>query len=339
MLEESDGKKNIIRIKEANAKELIIQLQEQIGGTFEKQKYVFNTSFAKGYIRYYKLTEGIEITINSITSLEDHDVYFEGNTNDRNSICVRFTRSGELLTKGKYDHRPNLTLDNGSIIYDTKLSNNSSIKKGELNQWVAVRLAESVIDHDNSFFKELFGDIFNIPKYWFQYDTTPLEIHAILNDIFALDHTLKPPIFNLKLLSKTSEAMSIFFDRLLHRDEILPANNIHPNDLVHLMNIKDELLSNLEEVKSLNEFADKYGFSISKLRRDFTQVFGTTIHRFHQNYRLEKAKILLTTTNKSITEISRTCGYKSGAKFSEYFKKKNGITPKELSKRYKPSVV
>ncbi|MBB6461148.1 helix-turn-helix domain-containing protein [Flammeovirga kamogawensis] len=335
MIENQDDHKNILRIKEGNAKELIMQLYNQIGGSLEKQKYSFNTSVGKGFFRYYKLTEGIEVTINSITAYHDYDVYFEGNNSDTNSLCVRFTRSGELLTKGKYEHHPDLTLDNGSIIYDTRLSNNSHIKKGQLNQWVAIRIAEGVIDHENTFFKELFGDIFNFPKFWFQYDTTPLEIHAILNDIFDLDHTLKPPVFNLKLLSKACEAMSIFFDRLLNRNDALPNNTIHPSDLILLMNIKDELLANLEEVKSLNEFADKYGFSVSKLRRDFQQVFGSTIHRFHQNYRLEKAKILLTTTTKSITEVARTCGYKSGAKFSEYFKKKYGVPPKEISKKYR----
>lgn len=54
---------------------------------------------------------------------------------------------------------------------------------------------------------------------------------------------------------------------------------------------------------------------------------GTTPVQYINRMRLRKAKELLATTDKSITEIAMTAGFQSIHYFSRYFKEKERISP------------
>lgn len=50
--------------------------------------------------------------------------------------------------------------------------------------------------------------------------------------------------------------------------------------------------------------------------------------------RINRAKILLTKTDKSITQIAAECGYDDFTYFSRQFKKSTNMTPRDYRKEY-----
>lgn len=71
---------------------------------------------------------------------------------------------------------------------------------------------------------------------------------------------------------------------------------------------------------------------LSKFRflRYFKETFGITPHQFINLYRLKKAKNLILTSKKSITDISLDVGFKSPNHFTRLFTRQYGFSPKNL---------
>ncbi len=82
-------------------------------------------------------------------------------------------------------------------------------------------------------------------------------------------------------------------------------------------------LSNLAKMVSTNECT---------LKKEFKNVFGTTVFGYIRDIKMEKAKNLLLNPNLSINEISDIIGYKNPQHFTTAFKKQFGIAPSFLRK-------
>lgn len=92
---------------------------------------------------------------------------------------------------------------------------------------------------------------------------------------------------------------------------------------------------------SMKEIYDKYYFdeelikikisnlhiAKSHLIRVFNKTFSLTPKAYISKIRINKAKELLKASDKSITEISYDCGYKSLSTFYDNFKKVEGMSP------------
>ena len=78
---------------------------------------------------------------------------------------------------------------------------------------------------------------------------------------------------------------------------------------------------------TIGELARHIGLNEAKLMHDFKQLFGQTIFDFTQNLRMDEAKRLLETTERSITEVAFDVGYEYSSTFTTAFKRRFGITP------------
>jgi len=65
-------------------------------------------------------------------------------------------------------------------------------------------------------------------------------------------------------------------------------------------------------------------------RNKFKDTFGITPKKWQNKKRLEKAKLLLETTNYNVTEVCQTCGFDNISWFIQSFKKEYKITPKQI---------
>ncbi|MGN1142722.1 MAG: response regulator [Oliverpabstia sp.] len=90
----------------------------------------------------------------------------------------------------------------------------------------------------------------------------------------------------------------------------------------------------LQEELTLTKLADISYLNASYLSRIFKQTYGCNVTEYISNKRLEKAKILLTTTSKKIQDVSVEVGYLSVPSFNRVFKKVIGISPVEYRDRY-----
>jgi len=94
---------------------------------------------------------------------------------------------------------------------------------------------------------------------------------------------------------------------------------------------------------SLSELSKSYNLSARQLNRKFKQHYGKSIMEYQRELRLKNAKMLLTSTTKTITEIAYTFRFPSLQLFTRFFKKYEGISPSEYrlanSSKDKPELV
>lgn len=83
----------------------------------------------------------------------------------------------------------------------------------------------------------------------------------------------------------------------------------------------------------LTELAELCGMSVRHLSRAFKSETGSTIAKFVEQATIERARNLLTGTDKPIAEIARTLGFSSSANFAYAFRRATGLRPSDLEGR------
>ncbi|MBC7798310.1 MAG: helix-turn-helix transcriptional regulator [Pyrinomonadaceae bacterium] len=97
-------------------------------------------------------------------------------------------------------------------------------------------------------------------------------------------------------------------------------------DLARLM--ETEFNQNL----SLTEFARKSGRSLSKFKRDFQATFAVPPQQWLRENRLDYARRMLTTTDKTVSDVCYEAGFENLSHFSRLFKQHFGCRPSCVKK-------
>ena len=100
---------------------------------------------------------------------------------------------------------------------------------------------------------------------------------------------------------------------------------------------KDTIIKKIEEKYNevsfnLSSLADEMDLSSGYLSFLFKNLFGIPFQDYLNNIRMEKAKLLLLTTDLKNYEIAELVGIENFNYFNSKFKKTFGITPKEFKK-------
>ncbi len=78
------------------------------------------------------------------------------------------------------------------------------------------------------------------------------------------------------------------------------------------------------------DLASKFKLPALTFREKFKDVFNETPKKWQTKKRLEKAKILLETTDKNVSEVCMSCGFDNLSWFIQVFKKQYNLTPKQI---------
>lgn len=90
----------------------------------------------------------------------------------------------------------------------------------------------------------------------------------------------------------------------------------------------------LEEDISIDQVCGALHISRSRLCRIFKELTGSTFCEYLKQQRLRRGRLLLTSTDMTIEEISSKCGFQSSAYFSTVFKAEIGLTPSAFRKEF-----
>ncbi len=136
----------------------------------------------------------------------------------------------------------------------------------------------------------------------------------------------------LELIVLQAEAFNsqTILDKNTSQARQILARRISRGDKERLHFALDYLQKNVEEPPTLPELARVVGLNEYKLKREFKEIFGTTVFGFVAEHRLERAQMLLLEREKSVSEIAYELGYSSPQHFSTAFKKKFGVSPKMM---------
>lgn len=96
---------------------------------------------------------------------------------------------------------------------------------------------------------------------------------------------------------------------------------------------REMIRENLETTLPIQQIADRLGVSYSKFRRVFKEYTDHSPAYYQMDLRLQRAKELLATTNRSIKDIAYQLDFSSPDYFSTKFKNKTGMKPSEFREK------
>lgn len=134
----------------------------------------------------------------------------------------------------------------------------------------------------------------------------------------------------LFLESKLYELLAVYLSEVLELNILPKASiDIHLTDRDSIMEAKRIIDSQLAYAPSCEMLAKQVNISTSKLTKGFSSMFGTSVHAYVIEQRLEKAAGLLLESDLNISQIAALVGYSKASNFAAAFKKKYGVIPKK----------
>ncbi|MBS6196339.1 MAG: helix-turn-helix domain-containing protein [Clostridiales bacterium] len=82
------------------------------------------------------------------------------------------------------------------------------------------------------------------------------------------------------------------------------------------------------------DMAERFYFNASTISRMFVKYMGVNFSEYLNTIRLEKAKDLLKTTERTVSDVAQEVGFESLSYFSKQFKRKYGMNPQEYKKDF-----
>ena len=127
----------------------------------------------------------------------------------------------------------------------------------------------------------------------------------------------KPNQISLK--KHTYSFLELFLESYDHF-VVCKVNELKSRDRIFLKKIEDYLLDNLfEKFVGIQEIADKFKVSPTKLKKDFKTLYGTTIYAYFKENQMKLALQILNEQGCKIKELATMFQYENHSKFSKAF--------------------
>lgn len=153
-----------------------------------------------------------------------------------------------------------------------------------------------------------------------------LPLHRAIQQV--LDCRLPAPLKKLYLHAKALEILALQAEAFA---QARPPRHVRTEyDQERLLFARDYLIQHLHLPPSLPELARIAGLNEFKLKNGFKELFGQPVFAYLAEYRLLEAQAQLIEGRKTASELAFELGYSSLQHFSAAFKKKFGVSPREL---------
>ena len=124
-----------------------------------------------------------------------------------------------------------------------------------------------------------------------------------------------------------SEIMGCNHDMYMDFIQRVHRKKANPNYSPQIQSCCDYIDFHVEEKMRIKTLADRIGYSEYYLSKKFKQETGMTVNEYIRNAKIERAKLLLSTSNHDIDEISEMLHFSSRGYFGEVFLQITGTTP------------
>lgn len=140
----------------------------------------------------------------------------------------------------------------------------------------------------------------------------------------AMDAVLKRDLLCYELVSAKLTEFFIKLEKELGYD-------YHAHEKIdrEMLEVLDHIDMHLDGDVSLHTLAEKVGLTESAFSRRFFKLNGISFKQYVINKRIDRATMLLQTTDWKMVDIAEACGFESVSGFYDAFKRKTGTTPSQ----------
>ncbi len=151
-----------------------------------------------------------------------------------------------------------------------------------------------------------------------------------------------PELYNLfdefRHIPHDKEISAIFLNAKLYTiiDRLMSLNNVktYENPVSqYCIKAADYIQANYQSHITIDGIAKNLGIDRRYFSRIFTKHIGVSPQKYLVDYRLDKAKYLITSGDYSVSEVASSVGYDDIFAFSKIFKKKYGVPPSKYCGR------
>ncbi len=146
------------------------------------------------------------------------------------------------------------------------------------------------------------------------------------------DDNSKYTVENIMKCKTTEELRHLVHDIFNHARSRLSSNKSTASSRI-VSEVKRVIANDFAAIATIEDITDNLHYNLLYANRVFKQMTGKTIYEYLVDFRIEKAKQLLSETDLKVYEIGEAVGYKTPKYFSMVFKNYTGMTPKQYRSR------
>ena len=167
-----------------------------------------------------------------------------------------------------------------------------------------------------------------------------IPVHPALMMCFdqVIHHKLNPPFSSLFEKAKFLEIFSLLMEAAFGQPGNVCPVAMSPAIESKLSKVRKHIMDNIDEVPDLDLLAHQYELPRNTLKEGYKFLYGSSLHQFHADYKMESAMQLLASGEMLVKEIAFHIGYQNPSHFITAFKKKFGYTPKQFLKQSPPTL-
>ena len=332
-----------IKVKSLPFKDVIREISESLDTDFAEQceEYTVNIphSFGEGTIRGINFKNGFGIIIYDCTLIEDTEIRFT--KNDIHPVKYIYTAEGQLThrffnedtvhTLEKYGCAIVASQDHNGHILKFKSNLHTHILSLEIDRKQFFAEMKCELSQLNHKLKTLFLDT-NASTGFYHEGYYTVAFQQLISSL--KDHENEMMVRKLFLEGK---ALEIFIKQIgLFEDDLKIGSErklLRQGELQKIRETASYIKENLNDVLRIEDLSRQSGLNPNKLQAGFRFLFDTTVNEFIMQQRMQKASVLIKSTDLNAGQIAETIGITSKSYFSKTFKKHFGVLPSEYEKR------
>ncbi|MEM8504151.1 MAG: AraC family transcriptional regulator [Cyanobacteria bacterium P01_D01_bin.1] len=297
--------------------------------------------WSQGEYRYVKLRSGLSLIVND--ELIRRDVGFVNHHGDSGMITANFYLSGThgVVSPSGIEGVPESYEEKAGKSYCFCLPDMDEIEQyiaGDRLRTVKLFMSPDFIRSFSSDSELLLPQLKpllegkNAPRFHLSAGELTPAMRTTIYQIVNASH--QGTVQKMYLEGKALELAALQIVQLNERDsgKQTLVGGLKPANIERVHHAKEILIRSWINPPSLGALARQVGLNDCTLKRGFRQIFGTTVFRYLQSYRLEQAEQILASTDISVTEVARQVGYADTTAFARAFKRKFGMNPKAYQK-------
>ncbi len=314
---------------------LLHDLALQLGVELQGDTLYFTPEQGEGYVHALNLPNGLSILISS--NCLEFDAYLHRRVNPELFYILNFdeiyikSQYTEIINRNKSQYPP--PVYSGACLNTTFFDKITFSAKGNGMRLIRCMFNAAWMSKFLGIQKndEVLMRYLSLRARNLNFEPMDAEYRMLVNDIFNTDP--ENPLLATITENRIMLLIELFFTRIYKRSGDLRLLKFSEKDIYRLMEIENSLVHDFGKPPlTVEELADKHEIGVSKLKRQFKQIYGKPVYEYYQKYRMEKAKHLLLSGQFTVKEVGYSLGYQNLSNFASAFKKEFGALPSELTK-------